>query len=99
MVLLLLAIGRLVPALAIQKNTREVADHFKWLRNGKRRKASREEAASRNAQVLDDPKEPRRIGVGRGLGYHGDGVLINSSALSHCTAYRPIGSIRRVLGC
>jgi hypothetical protein len=33
MVLLLLAMGRLVlAALAIQKNTREVADHFKWLR-------------------------------------------------------------------
>jgi hypothetical protein len=33
MVLLLLGIGRLVvAALAIQKNTREVADYFQWLR-------------------------------------------------------------------
>jgi hypothetical protein len=44
MVLLLLAMGRLVlAALAIQKNTREVADHFKWLRE-------RQEAQSQAAK-------------------------------------------------
>jgi hypothetical protein len=44
MVLLLVAMGRLVlAALAIQKNTREVDDHFKWLRE-------RQEAQSQAAK-------------------------------------------------
>ena len=47
MVLLLLAMGRLVlAALAIQKNTREVADHFKWLRE---RQEAQSQAAKQRA--------------------------------------------------
>jgi CHASE3 domain sensor protein len=47
MVLLLLAMGRLVlAALAIQKNTREVADHFKWLRE---RQEAQSQAANQRA--------------------------------------------------
>ena len=44
---LLLAMGRLVlAALAIQKNTREVADHFKWLRE---RQEAQSQAAKQRA--------------------------------------------------
>jgi CHASE3 domain sensor protein len=47
MVLLLLAMGRLVlAALAIQKNTREVADQFKWLRE---RQEAQSQAAKQRA--------------------------------------------------
>jgi CHASE3 domain sensor protein len=47
MVLLLLAMGRLVlAALAIRKNTREVADHFKWLRE---RQEAQSQAAKQRA--------------------------------------------------
>jgi CHASE3 domain sensor protein len=47
MLLLLLAMGRLVlAALAIQKNTREVADHFKWLRE---RQEAQSQAAKQGA--------------------------------------------------
>lgn len=47
LVLLLLAMGRLVlAALAIQKNTREVADHFKWLRE---RQEAQSQAAKQRA--------------------------------------------------
>jgi hypothetical protein len=47
MVLLLLAMGRLVvAALAIQKNTREVADHFIWLRE---RQEAQSQAAKQRA--------------------------------------------------
>jgi hypothetical protein len=47
MVLLLLAMGRLVlAALAIQKNTREVADHLKWLRE---RQEAQSQAAKQRA--------------------------------------------------
>ena len=47
MVLLLLAMGRLVlAALAIQKNTREVADHFEWLRE---RQEAQSQAAKQRA--------------------------------------------------
>jgi hypothetical protein len=57
MVLLLLAMGRLVlAALAIQKNTGEVADHFKWLRE--RQEAQSQETASGNNQVLDGQPHP-----------------------------------------
>jgi CHASE3 domain sensor protein len=52
MVLLLLAMGRLVfAALAIQKNTREVADHFKWLRE-------RQEAQSQAAKQRSGTQKP-----------------------------------------
>jgi len=61
MVLLLLAMGRLVlAALAIQKNTREVADHFKWIRERQGGAKSSREAASGNNQVLDG--RPRPLG-------------------------------------
>ena len=47
MVLLLLAMGRSVlAAFAIQKNTREVADHFKWLRE---RQEAQSQAAKQRA--------------------------------------------------
>jgi hypothetical protein len=47
MVLLLVGIGRLVvAALAIQKNTREVADYFRWLRE---RQETQSQAAKQRA--------------------------------------------------
>jgi hypothetical protein len=61
MVLLLLAMGRLVlAALAIQKNTREVADHFKMATRTARGAKSSREAASGNNQGLDG--RPRPLG-------------------------------------
>ena len=61
MVLLLLAMGRLVlAALAIQKNTREVADHFKWLRERQEAQSQSRQATSGNNQVLDG--RPRPLG-------------------------------------
>jgi hypothetical protein len=49
MVLLLVAMGRLVlAALAIQKNTREVADHFKWLRE---RQEAQSQAAAKQQRA------------------------------------------------
>ena len=69
MVLLLVGIGRLVvAALAIQKNTREVADYFRWIRERQdaQSQAARQRAAtSRSEQrsseeTVTNLREPRR---------------------------------------
>jgi hypothetical protein len=53
MVLLLVGIGRMVLAtLAIQKNTREVADYFSWLR-------ARQELQAANQKPIMRPGEHR----------------------------------------
>ena len=69
MVLLLVGIGRLVvAALAIQSNTREVADYFRWIRerqDAQSQAARQRAAASRSeqpssAETVSNLGEPRR---------------------------------------
>jgi hypothetical protein len=51
LVLLLVGIGRMVFAtLAIQKNTREVADYFNWLRERQEAQAQRQTKPSMGAK-------------------------------------------------